>query len=169
MARRKSSRKHRRSRKHRNAAPHRRASRRRSRRAFHMNAPAIWKDLMTAVVAGGAGYLASRKGSDMIEKYLPSFIPMKDIAAPAAASILLIMLSEKFVKDPKARVAAQAAAAIPLVEALVNKSGFGHALGTERIIMLPPPAAGAGSPAQLQYALEARLDARLEDEYPSEY
>ncbi len=161
-------RKHRRSKKHANPRrASRRSHRRSARRAFHMNAPAVWKDLMTAVIAGGAGFLVSRKASDMAENYLPAFVPMRDIAAPALISVLAVMAAEKLIKDPKSRVAAQAAACIPLVEALINKAGFGHALGTERIIMLPPPP--AGSPAGVSAALEARLEASLEDSYSADY
>lgn len=142
-----------------------RKSARRSRRSYHRNpGPGMWKDLMLAVLAGGAGYLASRKASDMAEQYLPGMIPMHDIVAPALVAAAFIMATEKLVKDPKARTAAQAAAAIPLVEALVNKAGLGHMLGTQKMIVLPAPAAGT-SPA----ALSASLQAQLEDSYSSDY
>jgi hypothetical protein len=126
----------------------------------------MWKDLMIAVVAGGAGYIIARKGSDLAEQYLPHMVPMKDIVAPALMAAAVVAISDKMIRDPKARVSAQAAAAIPLVEAIVNRAGLGHMLGTQKVLMLPPP---TSTPAALSAQLNARLEANLEDEYSSEY
>lgn len=170
MARRRKSRKsHRRARRH--AAPvanaprrrrSHRKSHRRARRSYHHNpGPGMWKDLLMAVVAGGVGYIGAQKVADLAEQYMPSMIPRPDIVGPAAAAVAFIALTEKFVRDPKSRAAAQAAAAIPLVVALVNASGLGHTLGTQPMVALPAP-----SPAA---ALSASLQAQLEDSYSSDY
>lgn len=125
----------------------------------------MWKDLLIAVLAGGTGYVVARKGSDLLEQHLPSMVPMPDIIGPALLAAAIVALTDKLVKDPKARVSAQAAAAIPLVEALINKAGLGAALGTQKMLVLPAPAASASAPA----ALQANLMAALEDTFSSDY
>lgn len=161
MAKRKKHRKSRRSsgRRHQNA--HR--TRRSRRHSMLGNAPGMWKDMIVAVLAGGAGFIVARKSSDYAEAYLPGMVPAHDVVAPALVAAAIIALTEKMISDPKLRVAAQAAGAIPLVEALVNRAGLGHMLGTQRTLMLPPAPAGATP------ALQAELAAALEDSYTSDY
>jgi len=121
---------------------------------------AVMGDLGVALVAGGGAYLVSRLGTKTIGMYLPAMIPQKEAVSALLTALLIIGASEYLVKSPSQRVAIAAGGSVPLLESLVNLTGMGGTLGTQRILMLPAPA-----PAGTAAALDASLDAPYENEY----
>lgn len=121
---------------------------------------AVMGDLGVALVAGGGAYLVSRMGSKWVGNVLPVAIPQHELVSALVTSLLIIGASEMFIKSPSQRVAIAAGGSVPLLESLVNMTGMGGTLGTQRVLMLPaPPAAGTSA------ALQASLDAPWENEY----
>lgn len=135
---------------------HRKSHRRSARSSMFRNAPSQWKDLTTAVIWGGAGYLAAQWGGKYVTNMLPAMVPQRDIVGPALTSAAVIFAADWGLKsNPSARVAAQTGGAIPLVNAIINKAGWGNRLGTAPVIMIPAPSGSGSTP--LSAALAAAL------------
>lgn len=152
MARRKRSHK-----KHRNPRRHRRA-----RRSFHRNpGPSMGMGgVGSALLWGGAGYLASKLAGGLIGKYLPASIPARDLVSAAASGVVVSMAGGYVAKSGEAKAALRVGSLIPVVEAAVNMTSLGAMLGTQKIVMLPAPVAGS-APSGVQAALHAALSADL--------
>jgi hypothetical protein len=169
----------RRHRKHRNPVRrHRRAHRNPAHRRRHhyrnpMNMGGIGKDLAVALIAGGGAYFIARAGEKFLGTKMPAMVPA-NLKAPVANGLLAlagIVLAETVLKGkPGAKVAVAAGFSIPLAESLVNMTPLGAMLGTQRVIMLPPPAKTDGTqPGNMSATLAAQLDAALDDPYEGSY
>lgn len=152
----------RKSRKHSNPARKSRRSHRRARR-FHRNGPSLsMGNAGSALLWGGAGYLASKFAGNMIAKYLPSMIPAQALVSAAAGGAAVSFAGNYVAKSSEAKAALRTGALIPVVEAAVNMTALGSMLGTQKVLMLPAPAAGA--PSGVSAALHAALSADLRDD-----
>src|SRR5258707_6049719 len=118
---------HRKSRKHRNPSRrHRRASRR-----YHRNSPALGMGgVGSALLWGGAGYLASKLAGSFIGRYLPAAIPAKELVSAAASGAVVSYAGGFVAKGGEAKAALRVGALIPVVEAAVNMTALGSMLGT---------------------------------------
>lgn len=154
---------HRKSRKHRNSP---RRHRRSSRRRFHRNAPSLnMGGVGSALLWGGAGYLASKLAAGLVNKYLPNSIPARELVGAATSGALVSYAGGMVAKSGEAKAALRVGALIPVVEAAVNMTSLGAMLGTQKVIMLPSPAAPAGVQAALAAALSADLSGEDESLY----
>jgi hypothetical protein len=139
----------------------RRSSRR--RRSFHRNSPALsLGNVMTPLLWGGAGYLASKFAGSFIERYLPNAIPAKPLVAAAVAGGVVSYAGGMAAKSGEAKAAIRVGALIPVVEAAVNMTALGRMLGTQKVLMLAP--APGGAPSGVSAALQAALSADLSED-----
>lgn len=151
---------HRKSRKHRNPKRHRR-SHRKSRR-FHRNPPSLsMGGVGSALLWGGAGYLASKLAGNFVGRYLPGSIPARDLVSAAVGGGLASYAGGFVAKTGEAKAALRVGSLIPVVEAAVNMTALGSMLGTQKVIMLPAPS--GSQPSGVSAALAAALSADLRD------
>lgn len=150
--------------------PHRARRSRRGRRSFHRNPLNLggMGSATTALLWGGAGYLASKFAGSFVRKYIPAMIPAPDLVAAAASGAAVSYAGGMFAKTSEAKAAVRVGALIPVVEAAVNMTSLGHMLGTQKVVMLAPPPGTPASPG-VQAALAAALSADLRDEIDSDY
>lgn len=146
--------------KHRKSGKHRNGSKK-HRRSYHRNAPALSMGGATsALLWGGAGYLASKFAGNMIARYLPAAIPAQELVSAAAAGAAVSYAGKWATNSSEGRAALRTGALIPVVEAAVNMTALGSMLGTQKVLMLP---AAASRPSGVQAALSAALAADLRD------
>ncbi len=144
---------------HRNPARrHRRAHRR-----YHSNPSLSMGGVGSALLWGGAGYLASKLAGSFIGKYLPASIPAKDLVSAAASGAVVSFAGGYVAKSGEAKAAVRVGALIPVVEAAVNMTSLGAMLGTQKVLLMPAPSAGSGPSGGMQAALSAALSADLQD------
>jgi hypothetical protein len=152
---------------HANPRRHRRASRRR----YHRNPLKLGGGMGSfgsALLWGGAGYAASKLAGNFLRKYLPAAIPAPDLVSAIGGGVAASFAGGFVAKSSEAKAALRVGAMIPTVEAAVNMTALGAMLGTQKVVMIAPPAPGSGG-SGVSAALAAALSADLRDEYASDY
>ncbi len=150
---------------HRKAHRRSRKARRASRRFHHNPPPLSLGNAGTAILWGGLAFGASKFASSYIRRYIPSMIPAPDLVAAAASGALVSFAGKYATKSDKARAAWTAGAFLPVAEAAFNMTALGSLLGTQKVVMLAPPAGAQG----VQAALSAALSADLSDDGDTVY
>lgn len=123
----------------------------------------------SALLWGGAGYIASKFAGSFVRKYMAAMIPAPDLVSAAVAGAAVSYAGGMIAKTGEAKAALRVGALIPTVEAAVNMTALGHMLGTQKVVMIAPPAGSPGAPSGVSAALAAALSADLQDEMDSDY
>lgn len=123
-------------------------------------AQSVVESLTAALLAGGAGYIASKAIGIAAENYLPDSIPQKALVGTAASGIAAAILADKFLKSrPKLAAGITVGAMIPLAEELIAMTPVGAYIGIVSDSGSAPSALPA--PGGMSAALAARLGAHL--------
>ena len=123
--------------------------------------PAL-EGLAASLLAGGAGYVASKLIGNFADLYLPESVPYRPIIGTGLSAVVAAFAAERFLKDrPKVAAGVTVGAMIPLVEQIVAMTSFGPSIGLYAqssdggsAPMLPAP---GGMGANLAAALSASL------------
>jgi hypothetical protein len=161
---------------------HRRAGSRRARRGWRLFNPGpdvvhASEGLAAAMLAGGAGYVASKLVGIAADTWLPQTVPYRSLIGTAGAAIITAIGAEKFMKSrPKVAGAMTVGATIPVVEEVLAMTPVGPYIGVVSSesadgspAALPSPGMGASLRANLRAALAGPGDGDEDVNYAVSY
>lgn len=125
----------------------------------------VLEGLAAALLAGTAGYIASKGVGMLADNYLPQSVPYRSLIGTGGAAVVAALIGEKLLKSrPKVAAGVAVGAMIPVGEELIAMTPLGPMLGilpSEASVGSSPGAAALPAPGGVSAGLMASLAANL--------